>query len=96
MYNPSDEIETARVAAVLVNDYGYKPETVERFLTEGDCIGPYDRAEDYVRELMDELAEGPEWLRRYIDHAALTRDMILGGELTVIEVGHQVYLLREG
>lgn len=76
-----DGLETDQLCFLL--DRGF---TLDEALTRYEyvCIF-HGTAEDYARELIEDITDIPENLRYYIDYEAIARDMRLNGEIEEIE-----------
>lgn len=75
--------------AAWVADVGGDAADTQRF--EEAFLGSWDSAEDYARQLVDDLGTPnglhgfDEWLLSHIDYSSIARDLTLGGDNTVVE-----------
>jgi antirestriction protein len=85
-------IEHGRAFAAWAAHAGDDPETLQRF--EDVFLGNYDSVASYAHDLLDNLPveriieeHVPESLQAYIriDSEALGRDLMLGGDITIVE-----------
>lgn len=54
-----------------------------------DCAGCYARLADFAQSLTEDAGDIPERLAPYIDYEAMARDMVLGGDVYVIELSFE-------
>lgn len=76
------------LGAKLTEHYGGDLEDARKALQE--YCGAFESLADYARDMVDQCGLSvPDYLRHYIDYAAMGRDMELGGDVIAIEMGYQ-------
>jgi antirestriction protein len=86
--------ERGALGGKLLVHYGGDLEDAKTALEE--YCGEFESLENYARELTEDTGgEIPEHLARYIDYAAMGRDMEMGGDVFTIETGFQnIHIFR--
>ena len=83
--------ETIRALAA----YGYTDEPAERILDMVACTGSRQDCIDYLENLADDcyLYDQPDVIKNYFDYDAWARDLLLGGDYSILEhEGHCVLI----
>lgn len=80
--------EYGEVGGVVLSHFGGDLEEATEALTER-AAGEYKSLEDFAAEQIESCFEIPKGLEGYIDHAAYGRDLRLGGDIIVFELGHE-------
>lgn len=79
-----------KLGAKYLENYGidYYQSAIDNF--EDSYIGVYSSLEEYAEEVYSEaFSSVPDNLKCYIDYESIGKDMVLGGEIFVIETGYR-------